>query len=258
MKLNYTQDIAYVLNSHIYEYDISKANINILYYYGKISKEEYKRLYNADRMERQKTVGIMELKDKEVYQVIKNGVLEMRENLIKQNNIYDENILSCKNDALFIINQQPEITKFGNVEFKLKNIYTSFFKLKNLEFYYYNSNIDNMEKLDIKGINDNKLKLHEDYMIDFFKTIFDTIDNNIDDSIMIIRNFYNQYLSNQLPLGYYRNFNSESMFSVNVYDNIYDMNMISERDLEYIYKNYNLDLIRELWGIVTHIKFKRK
>ena len=35
-KTNYIQDLSFLKSCNIFEYDISKANINMLYYYGKI------------------------------------------------------------------------------------------------------------------------------------------------------------------------------------------------------------------------------
>lgn len=252
-KVNYTKNIPYVLNNHIYEYDISKANINILYYYGEIDEKEYSRLCTVDRMVRQKEIGIMELNDRWIYDVIKNGVLEMRKNLIIQNNILDDNILSCKNDAIFIIGQQPQITKFENIEFKLKNVYTSFFNLNRLEFYYFRDQINNKEKLDVKGISDKKLKLHEPFMLDFFKAVFETIDYDIQEAIMMIRSFYNQLITNNLELGYYRNFDSESLFRIILDGSIYDLEDTNPNNIPYINKDCNLNILRELWGILSGI-----
>ena len=38
---NYMADVDYLISTYIREYDISKANINILYKYGVINKQQY-------------------------------------------------------------------------------------------------------------------------------------------------------------------------------------------------------------------------
>ena len=57
-KKNYLNPIPYLF-SDIREYDISKANINILFAKGIIDEDKYKYLYNLPRMDRQYTIGNM-------------------------------------------------------------------------------------------------------------------------------------------------------------------------------------------------------
>ena len=52
-KTSYTADISYLTNVFIYEYDISKANINVLFTKNIIDQQTYEFLYNAPRMTRQ-------------------------------------------------------------------------------------------------------------------------------------------------------------------------------------------------------------
>ena len=64
-------------------------------------------------------------------------------------------ILSIKNDAVFIINKKLINIEFGLIKFVEKNIYTSFYKINGIEYYYYYSNFTKEEYLDIKGISAN-------------------------------------------------------------------------------------------------------
>ena len=45
---NYMADVDYLISTYIREYDISKANINILYKYGVINKQQYDTYYLKD------------------------------------------------------------------------------------------------------------------------------------------------------------------------------------------------------------------
>ncbi len=87
-----------------------------------------------------------------------------RQMFIEQNDLSDNDVISIKKDAL-IIKKRCDIQQFGTyINFRPKHTYSSFIQLENkLEFYY------DTETLDVKGISDEKLKLHEDYMIKFIK-----------------------------------------------------------------------------------------
>ena len=74
----YTADMDFLFSTYIREYDISKANINILLYKEMINKEEYQKLYNAPRMYRQKSIGYL-LKDKQ-YCEDKNEAITLIQN----------------------------------------------------------------------------------------------------------------------------------------------------------------------------------
>ena len=51
---NYNSSYDIILNSFIREYDISKANISVLYQRGVIDKSIYDELYNSDKFIREK------------------------------------------------------------------------------------------------------------------------------------------------------------------------------------------------------------
>ena len=130
--INYLAEISYLPNTLIYEYDISKANINVLYSKGVIDKKTYDYLYNAERMTRQVYVGKLQ-RDKAIVDILKAGIIEAKKILFEANDIKDYEVLSIKNDAVFIINRNLINTKFGLINFVNKNQYTSFYKIKNLE-----------------------------------------------------------------------------------------------------------------------------
>ena len=127
-KVNYTAPIDYLISKNIREYDITKSNINILLFFNKISKEQYDHFYNMDKTERNETIGKIIRDDEELKQAILDGVIEAKRMFFEANNIQDDEVLSIKNDAVFIIDRAMKYTKFGNIEFVNKNSYTSFYK----------------------------------------------------------------------------------------------------------------------------------
>ena len=254
--INYTIPVSYLTNVFIYEYDISKANISILYTYNIISKEVYDELYIAPRMVRQKYVGYLQ-KDIKIVKILQQGIIEAKQLLFESNNMQDNEVLSIKNDAVFVINRQLNSTKFNNIEFKLKNTYTGFYKIDNLELYYYFNSITSEENLHVKGINDVNLLNHEPYFLQFLKDLFNIIQvSSIENALKVLKAFTRQYIDRSLNMGFYRQFNASSSFHIinnssgymlkNMYDNI-DLIDIST----------NLHILIELQKILLQMYFNK-
>lgn len=259
-RTTYTADISYLTNVFIYEYDISKANINILFTKNLIDEETYNFLYNAQRMVRQVYIGKL-CRDTSISEALKNGIIEAKKYFFEANSIEDKDVLSIKNDAVFIINKRPQITKFGLINFVEKNKYTSFFKFGNMEFYYYYNNINKNEYIDIKGISDNSLKLHEQYMLQLIKDIFYSIQiNGPEISIRMLKDAYIDYIQLKLPIGYYRNFNSDSTYHFKFQSPTgtgYTFNDVGEDNKDIIDITYNIMIFAELQRIITSMFFNK-
>lgn len=253
---NYISSYNLILNSFIREYDLSKANINALYSRGIINKYKYDELYNADKNIREKVIGLMIRKDPNIYKEIQNGIMDAKYKLLIENNIEPEDIVSIKNDAVFVKNHKLNYTRFGLMDFKLKNTYTLFIKINRYEFYYYYNSYNNEEKLDIKGISDDKLKLHKEYFIDFLLALFNILQTEgIIQAVNMLKNFSISYIKRELPINYYRKFNSESDFTL-IYDNNY-WSSISVSDITLIDIRYNYEILRDLYSILLSYYFKK-
>jgi len=219
--INYLSNNKFIISTYIREYDIRKANISILYNKEILTKDQYKYYYNMDKNNREINIGKMIINNKSISNILAKGIEEYRYKFLNDNNIDEYNVLAIKNDAIYIINQIPNITRFDNIiEFVNKNIYTSYYyinmKYNNLELYYKSPdmNIDN-EVLHIKGINDDIInKYHKNYFYDFLCELFYCAENdNISEVISLLQSFYNQYVNLELDIYYYRNFNSLSNYS---------------------------------------------
>lgn len=249
---NYTMNIPFITSGYIREYDIKQSNINIFYKYGVISDKEYEYYQSVDRYTRQRDMGLLQ-KDPKISKILQDGVLEAKRIFFETNNIEEGDILSIKNDAVFVINKIPTITKFDNIEFVNKNIYTSYYKLGSLELYYFYDPINNIENIDIKGIDDSKLKLHEDYFLEFLKVVFSSAQTeSINDTLDIIITFYNKYINMELELGYYRSFDSESVYSIK-----HDISNYSIYKAYFLNENnkYDLDISCNLQYIIQLFKY---
>lgn len=253
---NYNSSYDIIVNAFIYEYDISKANINALFQRGVIDNTLYNVLYNTDKSMREKRVGLMIRENPKIYKEIQAGIIDAKRNLITMNNIDIEDIISIKNDAVFIMNKKPDITKFNLMDFKLKNTYTIYIKINRYEFYYYYNSFNKEEKLDVKGIGDDKLVIHKNYFMDFLLALFNTLQiDGIVNAINIIQNFTNAYINKELDVDYYRKFNSESNFDL-LYDNkIWSTTNAS--DTRMIDIRYNYEILRDLYSVLLSFYFKK-
>ena len=254
----YTADMDFLFSTYIRAYDISKANINILLYKGMINKEEYQKLYNAPRMYRQKSIGYL-LKDKQYQKALDQGLIEIKKQFFESNQLEASDILSIKNDAIFIISKIPSITKFQNVEFIHKNTYSSYVRLmKGLELYYYQDRINDDQLISVKGINDEKLvHYHLDYMLNFISYIICDIElGELNNTIGVLRQFYQDYVSLRLEKEYYRTFNSESKYVIRAGGYTYLVDEIKEEELQYVDISYNANIIRYLYRTASEMYFK--
>lgn len=260
-KINYTADISYLSNIFIYEYDISKCNINVLYTKGVIDKSTYDYLYNAERMTRQVYVGKLIRDNHSINDVLKAGIIEAKQMLFEQNGINDCDVLSIKNDAVFIINKRLNVTKFGIIEFALKHLYTAYYKIKNMEYYYYYNNITKEEWLDIKGISNSVLPYHEKHFFQLLKDIFYTIQTSgIEVAVRLLKDAYMDYITMIMPIEYYREFNIESRyhlkFSTRTGTGYYTM-IASDEIKDSIDASYNASILLELQKILTSMYFNK-
>lgn len=253
---NYNSSYNIILNGFIREYDLSKANINALYERGVIDKALYDNLYSADKSIREKHIGLMIRDNQNIYHEIQKGIIDAKRNLILSNDIDVEDIVSIKNDAVFVLNKKLNNTKFGLMDFKLKNTYTIYIKINRYEFYYYYNSFNREEKLDVKGISDDKLVMHKNYFMDFLLALFNTLQvEGIIEAVNLLQNFSIAYINRQLDSNYYRKFNSESDF-----DLLYDGNLwssISVSDINMIDIRYNYEILRNLYEVLLSLYFKK-
>ena len=252
---NYLVDIPYLISNHIYEYDISKANINVLYALGEITKEYYDVLNDMTKLQREIDVGYMLRDYKDLSDKLKDGIAYFRKQLFEKNNLEDRDILAIKNDAIFVINKQLKYTTFGNVEFVLKNRYSIFLKLsKHLEIYFESDMVNGTISLDVKGIKDDKLELHHKYMASVIADVLYYMETkDINSGLTYLSEVYNAYVDKKLPIGYYRNFNAESKYIIRIGNSVYEMDYCTESMFNNIDIGCNLEILRNLYGYLTNL-----
>src|SRR5699024_4216450 len=102
-----------------------------------LSKKMLNKFSNMDKHKRHIEIGKMTIRHKEMNKIINKGLIKFRKSFMEENNIDDDSILSIKRDAIFVIGKIADKLRFSdNVEFVLKNKFTSYFRINKIEFYY--------------------------------------------------------------------------------------------------------------------------
>lgn len=262
-KKYYTAPIDYITSSFIREYDISKADISIFLSKGVITQEQYNFLYRIPGLARNIQMGILQQEQPELKKVLNCGIEDIRRQFFEVNGIQDQDVLSIKNDAIFLINKVPAVTSFDGVTLKNKNTYTSFYKLPrrfNKEFYYYLDRINDIEKLDIKGMGEREQQVHADYMTEFLLVLFNSIELfPLDDAIQLLQTFYNRYINRELDIGYYRRYDQISgydvMIETPVIRNRYNIKHLSQEHSNLVDISYNAQMIIEFYKMIASMYF---
>lgn len=241
------------ISGRITEYDMKSANISVMRDTELISQESYLQLAAMPKIAREREVGLMEKADPTLYTSIAQGIKNAKLDLASFNQLVPEQIVRVANDAVYI-NSLVDLshTKFGEfIEFRPKNIYNVYVNL-NGKLIFCRFDPDGNIHIDTKCIGKNDI-LHRDYMI---YTIMSTITllerSGVQDAIDYLYEICEAYLNLKLPVGYYREFNIESLFrgkyivagSQPCFTAVYEDN---KADLDI---NYNYTILRELWSIL--------
>ena len=236
----------------IYEYDIRSANVSALRWSDLFQEDQLDVLESLPKMEREVAVGKLIRSNKQFQRIIHNGIFQARERLFRYNHIQDNDVLSIKNDAVFIIGRNLKECKFGPMEFRKKNQYAAFMKLDKLELYY-----DRKHKtVDIKGVRDEVVEHpdHQEGMIQFFVTAMNYL---VMDQRPRLREylieFVHDYKNLKLPYQYYRELNRDNCYRTKYELTGYAFNLdqieqdqVKEINITYNYMRFILPLTQML------------
>ena len=250
-KKNYLAPINFYFNT-VYEYDIRQANVSVMRAFKILPDAVLDRLASIPKIDR--VVAIGELEKDPKYEHLKKdiarGIEYARHKLFMENRLEDRDILSIKNDAIFTLGKKLKYTEFGPIEFIMKNRYSMFHKIENVEFYY-----DSKAKtVSAKGISDSVLDSpdHQKGMLKFLRTVFQLLLRDNKDSLReYLIEFTDQYKSRQLPYYYYRELKSDniyrSRFSIGKHTYNYtevNQEQVDKLDISFNYNFYVLPLLR--------------
>ncbi len=242
----WTNDLIHeVIDREITEYDIKSGNTSIMRIFQEefnppISEFDIKRLELLDKQARVVEVGRMLRDHKGFANVLEKGFNTVVKEFIEANQLNQEDeILSIKRDAVFTTGLVTTTTIREYAHFIPKNTYQGYFRIPGFEFLY---NTDN-ERVDVKGLQDELLPLHEQGILQFIRDAYhvrlESGHRNSVRSNSWMAEFLEAYLHKELPFDYYREFNSESRFRLNIGGNTMMIDSVSEENVKDLDISYN-------------------
>ena len=239
-------DPADFIISDIYEYDMKRGGLSVIKEYSLLPQEEIEKLEKEEKKTSTINIGKLHHKFKGLAGQMNEGFMKARLLFGELNELKDSDIVSIKKDAIFTrkycgVNQITD-----NILFREKNAYDAFIRIGKIEFYW------SPEKMDVKGISDERLIYHKD-ILEFISRIIQYMvryDNK--SALKLIVKYMNDYKKRTLPINFYREFNADSKFifmlnesTVLQLDNIGEEH-IRELKIEYNYLNILVPLMNLL------------
>lgn len=267
-RTNYITDKQIIIGSNIIEYDIKQANINILRAYNDINDFEYYNLMKADKQSREILIGRKIQIEKKmnpdeispIAEHIREGIKIAKDNLLVSNNIDSNEVVRIANDAVYVERQFPlqntvfDIFNRGcDISFIDKGHFSSFIKLGRVSVFL---RIESDETLvvDVKGINDELIPLHQPFLGFICNILFYLERTDITTTLSIYNEFYKEYINRELPIEFYREFNSDSDIRIDSHHRFYGSRFLEEKYKSLVDINYNLLMLREIYGIILSLK----
>lgn len=201
-------NIFYLFNKTIYEYDMKEAGFSLSKAYKLLSSTKIEELSRMKKDRRKIELGNIQRADDTYKERLKQAFEEARRMFFEANELQMDDIISIKKDAIFTT-RHCEFQQFlDHIEFRPKNEYSSYIRLnKKIEMYY------NQTNLDIKGLGDDAINYHKDYMINFINLYFNKMETESVGTILgFMRRFIDRYKQRELPVGYYRRFDRDPRF----------------------------------------------
>jgi hypothetical protein len=196
-------NIDYVLNSKIVEYDIESAGINLIIKHSLLPIDLIRKLKDLPKIEQNIAIGKLQRDIDGFSKNLLDAFTSARSDFITANKLNDSNIIAVKKDAIFTIGD-CQVQRFKGFNFRPKNEYSSFIKLKNIELYYSDTLIDT------KGIGDLALSKHRLYLLDWIREIISKLEIKDPSVRRDIRKFIDKYKAMELDDGYYLEFTNRS------------------------------------------------
>lgn len=201
-KTNYTSSVKYITDTVITEYDMKSAGMNILREMNYLNDNQYERLKDTEKYERNVIIGKMLRKNKNMNHDLNEGFKLARKIFMDQNNLNDSDILSIKKDAIFVIGKKCSNLRISKyLRFVEKKEYDTYINILNKEHYIQMYN----NYMDVKGYHENIFNHHQKYLFQF---IIDCLwEDKKDDKKDLFKKlliFKNNLINYNLPIGYYK------------------------------------------------------
>ena len=270
-KINYLKkDNKLYLDTTIYEYDLSKANINSLYCNNMISEDEYKSLLTIDKYSRELYIGKKiqyendHYKTSKTYNTISSSIKEAKRRLFESNNIDSNKVIRIANDAVYVEEQM----EYRNISFDICNNgrymtfhinkYSTLLMLNRYNILIFFNILDEGKYMvEVKGVNNDSLE----YNSKFLEFICDILmylqksDPNM--ALMKFQEFHNKYINRQLPIEYYMEFVNTQAYRIEQgTDHVFTWGITSKSrflDINNVDIEFNYNILIEIYAILIQL-----
>jgi len=235
--------IDYVRNKYIYEYDMKDAGFSIIKENKLLKEKKISYISNLNKKEKNVYIGNILKYQQDISKIISENFKKIRRIFLESNNLEEGNIISIKKDAIFTDKICRKLVLTNNIEFRLKNRYTSFYKFNKLEIYFSN------DLISIKGAS-KKFSMEND-LIRYLKLILKLLERN-EKTILYKKliELKEKYIFGELDIESYREIESGSFkldFNINK-QNIYleeiEGELFNRLDISYNFFNIILQLFK--------------
>ena len=261
---HYLAPYNYILDSNIVEYDIEKANINILRSYGAIPQYAYDKTAPLPKWRREVVIGKMMRREPKLVDILKQGIQDARRQLFELLNLDSNNVLSIKNDAIFVIFMGPasmeDIRLNDFITFKAKGHFRSFYYLGEKELYYTYDPMSGTEGMDIKGMGNRAIKECDGFIKSLSDIFYMCLTGGVKAAYDMSTKFYEDYMNKKFPANYYRRFDSWAKFDllpISQYAS-FRADFLPDNAVNLIDPSYNLAIIRELISYYADVLLKMR
>jgi len=213
--MNWTADFDALAGVNISEVDMRDAGMTVIRSEGLLPQAEIDFLERLPKAERSIAVGRLSGErsragGRSLSEEITRGIRLRVESMLEANEIGTDSLLSVKRDAVFVMGRPPTrlVLEDGTV-FRVKGTYTAYARLGRVELYC----VPRWKRWDAKGISEEKRGLHGDFTVQLamdFLGLWQGGDPR--EAAATLQQFRGDYVARRLPIGFYREFNSESSF----------------------------------------------
>lgn len=192
----------------IREYDMKDAGFSIIKYNKLLDKKTIKWLESLDKKTKNIQVGLILRENFELNKTLMTEFIRIRKKFFELNNIKDYEVLSIKKDAIFTINKTCEYCIIDDYfEFKMKNRFSSYLYINNIEFYYSAWNEDFV----VKGLGKNVINKN-DFLLDIRKIMKLNETLSYESMFIYLRRYRSDYINYRLPISHYRQLDSYNVY----------------------------------------------
>lgn len=239
LPLNYTADVDVFLGQ-ITEVDMADAGMSVIRAERLLPPDIIGRLEALPKSERSVAVGkISRIPTfKGLANRVTDGIRRRVEEMLIQNAIGNDRILSIKRDAVFTVGPPPSMLNLSDgTKFRCKASYTSFAKVGTIEVYA----VPRRGIADLKGIPQERRHLHRDYTTRMILDVLNLLERGSRvEAAHTLQVFRRDYVARALPLGFYREFNGSSSYAISAGGRVFQLEGEEEVDRDNLEISYNL------------------